>query len=124
MSTSAISSANLPLQASLIKSKQDLLALQGDLSSGSLSAAQKDFASFQQDALSLFQNSNAPTGTQADLQALQDALGSGDLAGAQNAFASFQNDLQNSAAGHKYHHHHHHQNAVSAYQAQEQAAKI
>ena len=123
MSTSAISSANPPLQV-LLKSKQDLLALQGDLSSGSLSAAQKDFGSFQQDALTLFQGPNAPTGTQTDLQALQDALGSGDLDGARNALAAFQNDLQNSALGHKHHHHHHHQTAVNAYQAQEQAAKV
>src|SRR5436190_6528 len=116
MSTSAISSMSSPLQNLLIKPKQDLQSLQSDLNSGSLAAAQQDFAAFQQDALGLFQGANGPqVDSQKDLQTLQDALSSGDLAGAQKAFAAFQNDLGHNVAGHK-RHHHHHQNMVNAYQ--------
>jgi hypothetical protein len=108
-------SSNSSLQTLLMQPKQDLQALQTDLSSGNLVGAQKDFATFTQDAWNLFQNSNnkqsgaqiAPSQVSTDLQALQSALSSGNLTAAQKAFAAFQQDLQTAAAGRKHHHHHH-----------------
>jgi hypothetical protein len=112
MSVNVISS-NSSLQTLFLPPKQDLQALQTDLSSGNLAGAQKDFASFQKDTLNLFQNSKpgdaqaASSQLSTDLQALQSALSSGNLTGAQKAFAAFQQDLQNTGIGHKDHHRHH-----------------
>jgi hypothetical protein len=120
----SISSGTTPLQGLLTQSQQDLQTLQADLGSGKLDAVQKDFASFRQDALSLFQGSNLnQTGQNligstlsaaaTDLQALQTALNAGDLTNAQKAFATFQQDVQNTqnkSHGHHHHRHHHESN--------------
>src|SRR5438105_2195897 len=118
MSVNIISS-NSSLQTLLTQPKQDLLALQTDLSSGNLPGAQKDFAAFQQDALNLFKNSNSQQNSQGsaqtgssplstDLQALQSALSSGDVTGAKKALAAFQQDLQTAGMAHRHHGRHHH----------------
>jgi hypothetical protein len=115
MSTSSISSGSSYLQT-LLQSRQDLQTLQTDVGSGNIAGAKADFASFQQDAIKMFQSSKGmqpgQTGaaqTTADLQALQSALSSGNVTGAQKALASFQQDLQTQSQGktHKHHHHHH-----------------
>jgi hypothetical protein len=115
MSTSAISSGSSYLQT-LLQSRQDLQTLQTDVGSGNIAGAKADFASFQQDAMNMFQSSKGKqsgqtgaTQTTADLQALQSALSSGNVTGTQKALASFQQDLQTQSQGktHKHHHHHH-----------------
>jgi hypothetical protein len=118
----SISSGTTPLQGLLTQSQLDLQTLQADLSSGKLDAVQKDFASFRQDALNLFQGSNLSqsspnligstlSAAATDLQALQTALDGGDLTNAQKAFAAFQQDVQNTQNGSHGHHHHHHHHA-------------
>src|SRR5262245_17050600 len=108
----SISSGTTPLQGLLTQSQQDLQNLQADLSSGNMGAVQKDFASFRQDAMNLFQGSSlsqTQSSATTDLQALQTALSAGDLTNAQKAFAAFQQDVQNTQnASHGHHHHHHH----------------
>jgi hypothetical protein len=120
MSISSVSTGNLySLQGLFSQPRQDLQTLAGDLTSGNLTAAKTDFASFQKDVLNLFQTpSSTPpssntdqsvaTGPAADLQALQNALNSNDVTGAQKALAAFRNDIQAFAGTHKGHHHHHH----------------
>jgi len=110
-------SSNSSLQTLSMQPKQDLLALQTDLNSGNITGAQKDFATFQQDALNLSNNPNGKQGSpptvsstaSTDLQALQSALSSGDVTGAKKALAAFQLDLQSAGKAHKHHggHHHH-----------------
>lgn len=98
MSINAISKSDpyASLQSLFSQPKQDLQSLATDLTSGNLAAAQKDFASLQQDATNAFNSRQGSTGNgpSADLQALQSALSSNNLAAAQKSFAAFQQDVQ------------------------------
>jgi hypothetical protein len=113
---------------------KDLADLQSALNSGDVAAAQKSFASLQQDLQnttkagqnhpqqSTTDNSTTPSAGATtttspnsrisqglkDFQTLQTALNAGDLAGAQQAFAALQQDLQNVGQARHHHHHHHH----------------
>ena len=119
---------------------KDLADLQSALNSGDVAAAQKSFASLQEDLQntakagqphplhsatdnSTKQSAVAITTTSPnsrisrglkDFQTLQTALSTGDLAGAQQAFAALQQDLQNVGRAGHHHHHHHGSGSVSS----------
>jgi hypothetical protein len=88
--------------------QQEFQPLGQNLQSGSLSAAQSDFAALQQ----LGPNSGSGDQTQAaspiarDLQQLGQALKSGDTSAAQQDYAKILQDFQ-SQISHAHHHHHH-----------------
>jgi len=106
-SISAIPSNNLylPQQAGI---RQDMQALQQAVNSGSLTAAQQAFSTFQQDLLTVSQGlssqQSSQTNLQNDVNAVGKALSSGDVAGAQKALSSLQQDLHQ--IRHRPHHHH------------------
>ena len=138
MSASAISSSNFSqwenVLASAEKISSDFQQLGSDLQSGNSSAAEQDYLTLSQDALSSpFASSSATSstpassiatssstsaapstgGTQSQPSALEEAfqtlgqdLQAGNLSGAQQAYAQIQQGLQ-SSGGERSHHHHH-----------------
>lgn len=83
--------------------RDDFSSLSQALSNGNLTAAQKAYASIQQDQ----QNGPQPPANSPIASAfnqLGQALQSGDLAGAQQAFANIQSQFQNKRAGRGGHH--------------------
>jgi len=134
MTIGSVSSSDpYQLQSLFQQSRQDLQALTSDITSGNLPAAKKDFSSFQQDVVNLFQSQPGPLPTpspvpqggvptpspvpqgrpstaSADLQALQSALNANDIASAQKDLSAFKTDIQSFGGaykGHRGHHGHH-----------------
>jgi len=126
MSISGISSSASVYRSQFQQTKKDFTALQTDLSSGNLTAAQQAYATLTQDIQNITQAQSGQlvTGNSQisnDLAAVGTALNAGDLTGAQSAFATLTQDIQSAAQstqqvqngqqaykGHGHHHHHHH----------------
>ena len=103
--------------------RRDFRALQTDLQSSNLAAAQSDFATLLKDAPQLssqLQSGPSATGTattsqSSALSALSTSLQAGDIGGAQTALASLgqsfggaQTAANSMGHVHRHHHHHHH----------------
>jgi hypothetical protein len=114
MSVAGISSSSLfdfntqSVQNRKQQFQQEFQQLGQDLQSGSLSAAQTDFATLQQSGPQLSSSSaNQNTSPIAqDFKQLSQDIQSGDISAAQQDYAKIQQDFQNQAAGRHGHHHH------------------
>jgi hypothetical protein len=115
MSVAGISSSNLfdfntqSVQNRKQQFQQEFQQLGQDLQSGSLSAAQTDFATLQQSGPQVSSSSaNQNTSPIAqDFKQLSQDIQSGNVSGAQQDYAKIQQDFQNQAAGKHGHPHHH-----------------
>jgi len=115
MSVAGISSSSLfdyntqSIQNKVQQFRQEFQQLGQDLQSGSLSAAQSDFATLQQSGPQTNPTSSSQSSNpiaQAFSQLSQD-LQSGNISGAQQDYAKIQQDSQ-TQAGQAHGHHHHH----------------
>ena len=118
------SSASFPsISGESCQRDKELKALQNDLQSGNMKAAQQDYAALQQ---ALQGSASGGAGSQAaggvqggkDCLALQSALQSGNISSATQALVALRKDLttpaQGSAQGHNHSHHHHHRAGAAA----------
>ncbi len=123
MSTAGVSSSNFCQWGSQMlqtKMQQQLRALGQDLQSGNLTAAQGDFATFQQLALPETSSSTVTSSTNSisqEFNQLSQDLQSGNLSSAQQDYANIQHDLQSQSTQMHGHHHHHHLGVAGGSQA-------
>jgi CMP-N-acetylneuraminic acid synthetase len=108
MSVSGVSSNlyNSNVQDQFEQFQQNFQQLGKDLTSGSLSAAQSDFATLEQDMTQLNSTSTSQNNSpiaQA-FQQLSKDLQSGNLSGAQQAYSNIQQDFQSQASRMRHHH--------------------
>lgn len=98
------------VQSPAQKFQQEFQQLGKDLQSGSLSAAQSDFATLQQSGPGARSASSAQSNVNPiaqEFSQLSHDLQSGDLSAAQQDFTTLQQELQSqSVLGHGHHHHH------------------
>jgi hypothetical protein len=90
--------------------KQELQQLGKDLQDGNLSAAQSDFATLQQNALSSSASVSTPNSNPIVLafKQLGQDLQSGNLSAAQHDYSTIQQDAQSQSQSPQVRHHHHH----------------
>ena len=107
--SSSFSNYNIQnMQSKMQQFQQKFQQLGQDLQSGSLSAAQSDFATLQQYAPQANSSSQSTNSITQAFNQLATDLAAGNTTAVQQDYATIQQDFQNQGAQIHHHHHHHH----------------